>query len=93
MVNKIFGSLLVMVLALSLAAPVLAQDAAKKETKKTVMKEPGTLKEVTCDPACGFSVRSRNEKELISMVKQHAKTCHKMNMTDAQVKEKMKDVK
>lgn len=92
MVKKFFGAMLVMVLALTLATPVFAQDAAKKETKKTEMKEMGTLKEVTCEED-GFRVQSRNEKELISIVKQHVKTFHKMKLTDAQVKEKMKEVK
>lgn len=31
------------------------------------------LKEVSCDPKCGFSVKSHDEKEIMDIVKQHAK--------------------
>ena len=77
--------------SLSFSSLALAQDAAKKEMKMENKKE--TLKSVSCDPACGFSVRSHDEKELISMVKEHAKTHHNMDMTDEQVRKMMKEEK
>ena len=84
--------LVVLLFTFSTASP--AQEKSKKEGSKSEMtkssKEMGPVKSVTCDPACGFCVKSRNEKELISMVKTHAKTMHKMTMTDAKVKEMMK---
>jgi len=80
-----------------------AKQEMKKDEKKTEMtkdekkmemtkdeKAAGPLKSVACDPACGFMVRSHNEKELISIVKNHAKKMHKMEMTDAKIKEMMK---
>ena len=87
------------VLAFSLPALALSQEAVKKETKvmekKMEMKEhmKEGLKSVSCDPSCGFSVRSHDEKELTAMVKEHAKTHHNMDMTDEQVRGMMKDVK
>jgi predicted small metal-binding protein len=49
-----------------------------------------SLKEVTCDPSCGFMVRSHDEKELTEIVKSHAKNAHNMSITDNDVKAKMK---
>lgn len=91
-----FAVILAIFLALVFVTPSIAQDAKKSETKKMEkkeMKEAGTLKEVACDPACGFRIQSHDEKEIVSAVKMHAKTHHKMDLTDAQVKEKFKEVK
>jgi predicted small metal-binding protein len=93
MVKKIFGAMLLLVLVFCLTTPAFAQDSPKKETKKMEMKEKGKIHEVACDDACGFRVQSRNDKELTEIVKAHAQKYHKMEMTDAQVKEKMKEVK
>ena len=106
MVKRITATLFVLVLALSFSLVTFVQGAtkqeAKKEEKKTEMKKndkmamtkeekaTGPLKSVSCDPTCGFMCRSHNEKELISVVKAHAKKMHKMDMTDAKVKEMMK---
>jgi predicted small metal-binding protein len=49
------------------------------------------LKSVTCDPTCGFSVRSHDEQELISIVQAHAKKHHNQNMTEADVRKMMKE--
>jgi predicted small metal-binding protein len=48
------------------------------------------LKSVSCDPTCGFMVRSHDEKELTGIVIEHAKKAHNMNMTESQVKGMMK---
>ncbi len=50
----------------------------------------GNLKKVECDPTCGFMVRSHDEKELIDLVKQHAKKSHNMSVSKKDIKEKMK---
>jgi predicted small metal-binding protein len=89
MLRAIFAAAIALVFTLSSSA--LAQEAPKKEVKKTEVK--GTLKSVTCDPACGFSVRSHDEKEVVAIVKEHAKTHHNMDMTDDKVKEMMKEEK
>jgi len=44
------------------------------------------LKAFKCDPSCGFMVRSHDEKELIDIVKAHAKKAHKMNMSDDEIR-------
>lgn len=48
------------------------------------------LKKVECDPLCGFMVRTHDEKELIEIVKAHAKKAHNMTVSDKEVKDKMK---
>lgn len=48
------------------------------------------LKKVECDPSCGFMVRTHDEKELIEIVKTHAKKVHNMTVTDKDIKDKMK---
>lgn len=88
-----FVLVLTLLLALVFITPSIAQDAKKGEAKKMEKKEMGTLKEVKCDPACGFCIQSKDEKEIISDVKMHAKNHHKMDLTDAKVKEMIKDVK
>lgn len=88
-----FVLVLTLLLALVIVAPSIAQDAKKSEAKKMEKKEMGSIKEVACDPACGFRIQSKDEKEIISDVKMHAKTHHNMDLTDAKVKEMMKDVK
>ncbi len=50
----------------------------------------GTFKKVECDPARGFMVKSHDEKELIEIVRQHAKKSHNLSVTDKDIKEKMK---
>ena len=88
-----FVIVLALLLALVFVTPSIAQDAKKGDAKKMEKKEMGTLKEVKCDPACGFCIQSKDEKEIISDVKMHAKTHHHMDLTDAKVKEMIKDVK
>ncbi len=48
------------------------------------------LKKVECEPKCGFMIRSHDEKEIIDLVKQHAKIFHEMDVTEKDVREKMK---
>jgi predicted small metal-binding protein len=92
MVKKMGFVLLAIVLACYFTVPAVAQDKPAKDAKTAVAKEAGSVKQIACDDACGFVVRSRNEKELISVTKHHAKTFHKMDLTDAQVKTKITDV-
>ncbi len=48
------------------------------------------LKSISCDPACGFMVRSHDGKEVMELAKTHVKKAHKMNTTDAELKKMMK---
>jgi predicted small metal-binding protein len=50
-----------------------------------------TLKQVECDPKCGFMVRSHDEKEIIEIVMQHAKKCHNMTISEKDIKAMIKD--
>ena len=49
------------------------------------------LKQVECDPKCGFLIRSHDEKEIIELAIQHAKKFHKMTITEKDVKAMVKD--
>ena len=51
------------------------------------------LKSISCDPICGFSVTSHNEKELLGIAKKHTKAVHKMDMPNTEIKKLMKTVK
>ena len=82
--RKLLGAALALALALGLSSVVRSADEGKMEK--------GDLKMVACDPACGFSCTSRSEKELIEIVKAHAKAYHNMELTDAQVKAMIKPV-
>jgi len=90
MFPKVVVAILVVLLSVAIVAPTFAQEA-KKETKKEQKAAP--LKSVSCDPSCGFMVRSHDEKELTSIVKMHAKKAHKMDMTDKQIHDMMKTEK
>ena len=49
------------------------------------------MKKIECDPACGFMIKSHDEKELIEVVKAHAKKAHNMTITDKDVRDKIKN--
>ena len=50
----------------------------------------GDLKSIECEPKCGFMVRSHDEKEVMSIAKTHAKSAHKMDTTDKDLRKMMK---
>ncbi len=65
----------------------------KKDDKMGMTKEEkamGPLKSLSCDETCGFMVRSHDEKEVISVMKTHAKKTHKKDMTEKEMKDMMK---
>jgi predicted small metal-binding protein len=52
------------------------------------------LKQISCDPSCGFMVRSHNEKEAMDMAMNHVKNAHKeMKVTKSDMQERMKNVR
>ncbi len=51
------------------------------------------LKSVSCDPSCGFSVKSHDEKEIVSFVQAHSKMHHNKDVSEADVKKMMKEEK
>jgi len=51
------------------------------------------LKKISCDPMCGFSVQSHEEKEVVDMAKSHVKNVHPdANYTDEQIKNMMQKI-
>lgn len=52
----------------------------------------GTFKQVQCDSPFGFMVKSHDEKELIEIVKQHAKKAHDLTITEKDERDKIKSV-
>ena len=95
MFKQFFAAAFLILFSFALVTLGFAQESktskAHKEAKH-LMKQV-ELKSVSCDPTCGFKVRSHDEKELISIVKTHAKNVHNMDLTDKQVKEMMKTEK
>jgi predicted small metal-binding protein len=92
MTRSLFAAVLAVVLTLSFTT-TFSQDAMKKDAMKkdAMMKEAKpALKSVSCDPDCGFMVRSHDENEIISLVKEHAKKQHNKDVTDKDVMAMMK---
>ena len=99
MMQRIVGLMLVAVLTLSFAAFALPrQDAMQKgamdksEMKQSAKEMSKDLKEVQCDPSCGFMMRSRDEKELIDATIKHAQKMHSKKVTAKEVRSMMKTV-
>lgn len=99
MYKRIFVTMLVIVVAIAYATPTFAQESTHKEMKKDKKMEMtkaekimGPLKSISCDPGCGFSIQSRDEKEIFSVVKNHAKKVHHMDLTEKKAKEMIKTV-
>lgn len=51
------------------------------------------LKSISCDPDCGFLIRSHDEMEVVEIAKKHAKEKHNMDVSDEDLKGKMKSEK
>jgi predicted small metal-binding protein len=49
-----------------------------------------TLKQIECEPKCGFLVRSHDEAELIRIAIEHGEKAHGMKMTEKDARELMK---
>jgi predicted small metal-binding protein len=96
MYKRIAVFTLVAFIVLSFSSLVMAADHQKEIKKDEKMemtkseKEMGPVKSVSCAPECGFVVKSRNEAEVISFTKKHAKEMHHKKLTDTQVKEMIK---
>ncbi len=49
------------------------------------------LKSISCDPICGFMVRSHNEKEILNLASTHVKKMHpQMKVSEADLKKMIK---
>ena len=52
------------------------------------------LKQISCDPMCGFKVRSHDEKEVVELTKLHAKKVHPdKNYTEKDIRTLLETVK
>ena len=87
MIQRIGAAMIALVLMASFSTASFAGDAKKEMKSEAAM---GPMKTVSCPAPCEFSVRSHDEKEIISIVKMHAKKKHKKDMTDKQIREMMK---
>ena len=81
--NRLTLLLLLFGLAFTLSALAIAQDKMKDEKKmddKMAMSKSddmtGPLKSISCDDKCGFMMKSRDEKELMSGAMAHMKKHH-----------------
>ena len=96
MTKILFVIMIVMVLSVAFSSMAYSQDNSKKTDDKMAMtkeeKMSGPLKSISCDPTCGFMIQSRDEKEVLSVVKNHAKKVHHMELTDKKAREMMKTV-
>jgi predicted small metal-binding protein len=94
MAKRISIAFFTLLLAVAFSTLTLAQEKQemKKETKSEMTKseKPMAMHTLSCDNTCGFMVRSHDEKEAMSIMKNHAKKAHKMDMTDKQMQEMMK---
>ncbi len=104
MLKRVSSALLVLALVGAFSTAALAQqekkEPAKKEPAKTEMKKDemakkteeamGPMKSFSCGPECGFTVKSHDEKELLSMAKMHLKKHHKMEPSDKELKAQIK---
>jgi len=48
------------------------------------------LMQVSCDPKCGFMIKSHDEQEIVKFTKDHAKKSHKMDVSEKDIKGMMK---
>jgi len=92
--NRPTAITLVALLFLALTVPSSAQDLAKPPSGEATAQvqqeaETMTLKTFSCAGACGFSVTSRSEEEIIGIVIAHARTFHKKELTPDEVKAKL----
>jgi len=99
MKKQIFMAVFTVVLIVAFSTITFAQESTQKEMKKDekmemtkAEKTMGPLKSISCDPGCGFSVQSRDEKEIFSVVRNHAKKVHHMDITEKKAKEMIKTV-
>jgi len=50
------------------------------------------MKQIECDPVCGFMIRSHDTDEVKKIATEHAKSVHKMKVSDSDMESKMKTV-
>ena len=50
------------------------------------------MKQIECDPVCGFMIRSHDTDEVKKIATEHVESVHKMKTSDAELESKMKTV-
>jgi len=51
-----------------------------------------SLKQISCDPECGFLIRSHEEKEVVKMAHDHVKTAYHKDVSTNELKSMVMDV-
>jgi len=51
-----------------------------------------TLKQISCDPECGFQIRSHEEKEVVKFAHDHVKAVHHKDVPTNELKSMMMEV-
>ena len=51
------------------------------------------LFEISCDPICGFQLRTHNEGELQNLTKQHVKSQHDKTVSSEEIRKMEKRIK
>jgi predicted small metal-binding protein len=98
MFNKALLFLCATGIVFSFSVVCQAQDYGKKDVKKEHAKgemmkgdrEMGSLQTFQCPSPCDFTVKSRDESEILAVAKLHAKKHHNMEMSDKEVRGMMK---
>lgn len=85
MLKRMLTAVTVLTLAIGVSA-----SAQEKKSEKMEMKEAKAVKMVSCEPECGFMVKSKDEKEVTGIVMEHAKRAHGKSVGEADVKKMMK---
>jgi predicted small metal-binding protein len=98
MFNKALLFLFATVILVSFSTVSYSQDHGKMDAKKEAVKsemtkgekEMGSLQTFQCPSPCDFTVKSRDESEILAVAKMHVKKHHNMEMSDKEVKGMMK---
>ena len=87
--NPMKNKMLVGLIALALVGSVAALRA--EEAKRDAAPAATPRYTVSCSAPCTFTVSGNDKAELIAKVKAHAKTAHKMDMSDKDAEAMIKD--
>lgn len=90
MVRQVFALMLAALLTVAFTSVTFSDDPQKAEKKEAPKEAKMAIKSVSCDPDCGFMVRSHDEMEIVNIVKMHAKAHHNKDVTDDEVRGMMK---
>lgn len=91
MFKRMLTIVTIMMLAISVSAT--AQEKKEMKAEKKEMKAYDPVKVISCGPECGFTIKSRDEKEITDIINQHGKRVHNLTMSEENIKGMMKTEK